>query len=374
MKTNWTLIIGKGLLCLICFMPAAAFSDQQYFLNLFPNPSVNRGYVIIDYAYFDQSLDVFNYSSRLGDTSKPDRASAKFIGLGLKVTENIWLSFEDEDSKGTVIRTVEPLNIETNLAGESLHLRWSIGNWFGFKTQLFAGIADRDQADLDIECYDYGSILIGGNCDNADFRLFDGDLYSQTGEKVYYPVLSTRAGEDRWFIGAVAELVLSPRLTLKQALKYQESEISVVTTSPLFDIQSDFLLNARFGGRRLGDVLTELRNSLPQSTPWKEKSVRYDIGATYTFADSFLAAASIGYVYVGRDQYQADPAKKDYNRNFVLNASLWFAPTKFLATYIRGELSSNYLLGLDPITYNRKTSRFFEHPYGQLSAGIVVSF
>jgi hypothetical protein len=374
MKINWILIIGKGLLYLSCFMPAIAFSDQQYFLNLFPNPSVNRGYVIIDYTYFDQSLDVFNYSSRLGGTSKPERASATFIGLGLKVTENIWLSYEDENSKGTVIRTAEPLNVETDLAGESVHLRWSIGKWLGFKTQLFAGIANRDQADLDIECYDYGDTLLGGNCDNADFRLFDGDLFSQTGEKVYYPVLSTRAEEDRWFIGAVAELVWSPRLTLKQALKYQQSEISVVTTSPLFDIQSDFLLNAQVGGRRLGDALTELRNSLPQSTPWKEKSARYDIGLTYTFADSFLAAASIGYVYVGRDQYQAGSANKDYNHNFVLNASLWFAPSRFLATYIRAEFSSNYLLGLDPITYNRKTSRFFEHPYAQLSAGIIVSF
>jgi hypothetical protein len=374
MKITPTALLVRAMLCLLPFVPQLAISDQQYFLNLFPEPSVNRGYIILDYAYFDESLDVFNYSSRLGGASKPDRASAKFIGLGLKLTDNIWISYEDEDSEGTVVRSAEPLSIETNLAGESLHLRWSIGKWFGFKTQLFIGMADRKQGDLDIECYEYSGVILGGDCDNADFRLFDGDLFSQTGEKVYYPVLSTKADEDRWFAGAVAELQLSSRLTLKQALKYQQAEISVTTTSPLFEIQSDFLLNANFGGRRLGDVLDELRNTLPQDTPWKEKSLRYDIGATYTFTDSLLAAASIGYVHVVRNQYQTSPGLKDYNRNFVVNASLWFAPTRFLATYIRGELTSNYLLGLDPITYNRKTSRFFEHPYGQLSAGIIISF
>jgi len=30
-------------------------------------------------------------------------------------------------------------------------------------------------------------------------------------------------------------------------------------------------------------------------------------------------------------------------------------------------------LGVEPISYNRKTNKFFGHPYGHLSAGIVVS-
>ena len=42
--------------------------------------------------------------------------------------------------------------------------------------------------------------------------------------------------------------------------------------------------------------------------------------------------------------------------------------------FARGEAFPNYLLGVDPLAYNAKSSRFFEHPYGQVTAGFIVSF
>ncbi|MGI9299685.1 MAG: hypothetical protein ACR2PD_04555 [Luminiphilus sp.] len=42
--------------------------------------------------------------------------------------------------------------------------------------------------------------------------------------------------------------------------------------------------------------------------------------------------------------------------------------------FARGEAFSNYLLGVDPLAYNAKSSRFFEHRYGQVTAGFIVSF
>ena len=36
--------------------------------------------------------------------------------------------------------------------------------------------------------------------------------------------------------------------------------------------------------------------------------------------------------------------------------------------------STNYLLGENPLAYNRRSNHLFDHPYGQVSAGIIVNF
>ena len=44
---------------------------------------------------------------------------------------------------------------------------------------------------------------------------------------------------------------------------------------------------------------------------------------------------------------------------------------KALEIYLRGEATTNNVLGFEPIAYNRKSNKFFKHPFGQLSIGFV---
>ena len=44
------------------------------------------------------------------------------------------------------------------------------------------------------------------------------------------------------------------------------------------------------------------------------------------------------------------------------------------SVFLKAEAFSNYLLGVDPLAYTSKTSRFFEHPYGQVSVGFILTF
>ena len=40
---------------------------------------------------------------------------------------------------------------------------------------------------------------------------------------------------------------------------------------------------------------------------------------------------------------------------------------------MRGEAFMHYLAGFEPMAYNRRTAGLFEHPYGQLSIGVVFA-
>ena len=370
-----SIIKSRFLLLVISFFWCSwGLADQLYFQNLFPKPDVKVGYIVLDYSYFDESLDVFNYSEKIDSASKPESATATFKALNLKLGSRLWMSYEQEESKGTVVREAEPLQIETRITGDSLQLRGHLGDLWGHDLYAWVQKTERRQDQLNIDCYSSGGTVVGGDCPTADFKLFDSGVYAATGDKVYLPVLTSEASEERLALGILAEKNLSSRVLLKHTLRYAVSDLDSKTTSPLFEITSPFLLGSNFQGKTLGELIAGIQADLPQSEPWEETSLRYDLGLTFNFANNWLLAGSLGYIKVSRSGYDERAGKVDYDSNIVINGSLWFAPTKGFAAYLRGELSSNYLLGIDPITYNQKTSRFFEHPYGQLSAGIVLSF
>ena len=88
--------------------------------------------------------------------------------------------------------------------------------------------------------------------------------------------------------------------------------------------------------------------------------------------DALFGSLALAFYKVDRADYEPNPDLEDFETNIVLNASLWYTNESF-ALYLRAQASNHYLLGVEPISYNRKTNKFFGHPYGHISAGIVVS-
>ena len=69
-----------------------------------------------------------------------------------------------------------------------------------------------------------------------------------------------------------------------------------------------------------------------------------------------------------------NPNKKDFSKNHLLDLSLFYKVNNYGMLYLKLSASTNYLLGENPLAYNRRSNHLFDHPYGQLSAGLIINF
>ena len=80
------------------------------------------------------------------------------------------------------------------------------------------------------------------------------------------------------------------------------------------------------------------------------------------------------FVKVRRQDYLSNPQKEDFSKNHLLDLSLFYKINTYGIIYLKLSASSNYLLGENPLAYNRRSNHLFDHPYGQLNAGIILNF
>ena len=89
--------------------------------------------------------------------------------------------------------------------------------------------------------------------------------------------------------------------------------------------------------------------------------------------NQFFVTGALRHYAVKRIDYLPAEGREDFTNNTVLNLAVWYEPTASFKAYIRGEASTNNVLGAEPIAYNRKSNKFFAHPFGQLSIGFTFS-
>ena len=159
-------------------------------------------------------------------------------------------------------------------------------------------------------------------------------------------------------------------ILLGHTLKLTASEVEHDSYSPLYDLKSGFLLNTPFNGRTLGSLISELQDDLPQLSPWQEAVIRYDFSASY-FIDDWIVSGSLGALYAKRFNFTDALGREQYTTNSVVTGEIWYQ-FQDGSIYLKGEAFSNYLLGVDPLAYTNKSSRFFEHPYGQVTVGFIL--
>ncbi|MDC0238435.1 hypothetical protein OAL49_08215 [Gammaproteobacteria bacterium] len=343
--------------------------------------------IAAEYTYFDESLDVLDYGSKIESRSKPESADTVNFSISNRFFDRAVVSYQYETTTGRVTRDGEPFELESQIDGHRIESeiflgrerceRISIRDGCGegsdaFMVSAVIGLGMREQEKLEIDCIEDQGVILGGGCDSADFRLLDGDHFLETGERLYYPALTSLAEEQRAYIGLNFRTLILDKIQLNQSLRLQRSKIETGTTSRLFDITDPFLLNTVYHGLSLGLVVDDLKAELPQVTPWYENAFRYEIAGSMPFTDSLFGSLALAFYKVDRPDYEPNPEREDFDNNIVLNASLWYT-TPSLAVYFRAQASNHYLLGIEPISYNRKTNKFFGHPYGHISAGIVVS-
>ena len=323
----------------------------------------------VRHTHFSQDLDVIGYLDSLEGSSRPEKYSQSALSIAYKLGE--WRPLlEYREVSGSVERSSQPFEVESNADYWGVGLAYSSGDSDNGGSAVFQ-LTSAAQDDVTIDCYERSGVVLGGACEEADFQLIDGDLLLETGDTVAFPVLTSSAE------ALSAELALnwwrrwsSYPILLGHTLKITASEVEHDSYSPLYDLQSTFLLNTPFNGKTLGTLISELQNDLPQQSPWQEAVIRYDFSASY-FMDDWIVSGSLGALYAQRFNYDDPLQRTQYNTNFMAAGEVWYQ-FENASVYLKGEAFSNYLWGIDPLAYTNKSSRFFEHPFGQITVGFIL--
>ena len=370
-------VLGRGLdtlpaLCLIAVLVGSSkVHASTLFESLLADKAVNTSFLRGQSSVFDPSLDFVDYLGSLPEGATPNRYERSELRLGY--SGKSWRPFVEYGKiLGSVKRSTQPKEVSSNANFAAAGLTYLTGDGDdGFSYSLTVSRAKQDTVTID--CYERSGVTLGGACSEADFQLIDGDQFLETGEQVAFPVVtsgskatSVELTYDRWQANPKGYLLMG------HSFKFKGSEVEHRNDSPLYDLESQALLNTPFGGQSLGSIITDLREDLPQGDPWRELVVRYDFSASYFF-NNWVAAGSLGALYAKRFDYRDPLGRKQYNTNVTASAEIWYQMTA-ASVFLKAEAFSNYLLGVDPLAYTNKTSRFFEHPYGQLSAGFIVTF
>ncbi len=338
-------------------------------LQLYKEQNVQVG---AEYSYFDLDLDFLDYASKLEGRSTPERNEAIRLDLHLPLAERITLDYQRSDNEGLISRTAQPFKTLTKGFDHQLDATYWLFRSNNYSIFLHAGLKYAKQDPVKLDCYDYsGLVVIGGTCEEADFQLLDGDKYLRTREFEYFPVMETDANTLGFKVGATLTNQFLG-ISTYQYLGFEQTEVNVRLRSALLDITDPFLLQVEFQGLRFGDVLDTISEELPQDEPWLDRTFTLEAGAKRQISSTFFVTGSLTHYMISRDSYILGEQETEYNNNTALNLAIWFEPSDTFSVYLRGETSTNNVLGFEPIAYNRKSSKYFKHPFGQLSLGFTI--
>ena len=163
-------------------------------------------------------------------------------------------------------------------------------------------------------------------------------------------------------------------MNFTHTFSYKTSDINQDYESAILDTTDSFIRGLSIDGNNAGTLLDNFKDELPQKTPWKENTFKYSISNLVPLGNSFGLSTMYSFIKVSRSNFLINPNKEDFTKNHLLDLSLFYKFNDFGILYLKLSASSNYLLGENPLAYNRKSSHLFDHPYGQLNAGLILNF
>ena len=363
------ILIVQGLLIqsLLVLSSEIEFIDSNILYNL-EDPLV----IGFSYGRYDDSLDILNYADKLNST-KPKKATTDSYFISYQFNK-FKLAYESFDSSGSVERISQPKSLETNVDGESFSIAYKILDYDERFIEIGFFKKEEKQEPVTIDCYAFGSTVVGGSCEEAKLRVLDSDIYKSSGDLVYEPVLTTSGDSDSEGI----YLRITPKtlnlLSFVHTFSYKTSDVNQGFQSAILNTTDSFIRGLNIEGRNAGDLLDQFKNELPQETPWKENRFKYSVSKLLPIGKSFALSGMYSFIKVKRKHYINNPTKEDFNNNHLVDLSLFYGINDNILLYMKLSASSNYLLGENPLAYNRRSNHLFDHPYGQLSAGLLINF
>ena len=335
------------------------------FLTLLVWPLQAKQEVSVTTDYFDKNFDIVNYIDKIDTSSIPEQLTRIKLRYNYDVGY-INLGFSAGTERGRITRNVEPYEVSNQFNQYSFHLGQR-SNDKRHHTQLEIGSIQ--QKNITLNCVQRSGVLLGGNCSDADFRLLDGDLLAQTGERAYLPVLRSEASAE---FAKLNYLYYFKFYSLNMSLNGQLSYFNIQhdTQSPLFGLSSDFLLDTVYNGKTLRSVINDIQQELPQQSAWQDLVLTISAEVFYPVGPGRFNS-KLAVLHSEKRDYQQD---QRYKNNLFLELGYEFMVSKDLSIKIYGTAYRHYLQGIQPILYTPKTARFFAHPYGELSLFFSYSF
>ena len=363
-------LLLKGILFFLPFnLCAGEYENIDNIISHNLEGPLTIGYI---HGKFDESLDILNYSDKL-TSIKPKQATTNSYFLSYEWNQ-IKIGYENSESTGKVVRQTFPKSLKTNVDSNSFYASYN----FRETSESFFDIGfftkQEDQDPVTIDCYSFGTTVVGGSCDEAKLRLLDSEVYKASGELVYKPVLKTEGKSESKGI----YLRMSPKelklLNFVHTISYKTSEIEQSFKSDILNTTDSFIRQLTLNGQNAGDLLDNFKEELPQTTPWKENTFKYSLSNLYPIGNKFAISGMFSFIKIKRKNYINNPSKEDFTKNYLLDISFLYQIQENSILYLKLSASSNYLLGENPLAYNRRSNHLFDHPYGQVYAGLLFNF
>ncbi len=261
-----------------------------------------------------------------------DKHTNYIAGLNAGLYKGFSLRYGYLSSKQSVLRAVEPKEINTQYDGHDIRLEylwdfsknWNVAAQFGFR--------NHQVNPLEFTKYKSGILT---------FEKLDGS-----------PIMELASSDHAYLFG----LNLSKELL-------SDFKISIGLEGRFVEVDANFVINESL-----------LQNEAPQQTPWQEQHLVITAAAEWHIWKPFSVAIDFKHYQVWRDNYQAKAGKQDYDNNQQFDFYLFANVYKGLTLYGHAQIMTHYLLGEVPLTYNTRTNHRFNTAYGFISGGFTYHF
>ena len=259
-------------------------------------------------------------------------------------------------------RSIQPKKLKLNAESQSFELffRDDLG------TSSYSLSFKQQKADPQaIECYDFSSLVIG-SCPEANLKItnnkpkyadLDGSLLvidgKNQGLKLKFTHLSNMLILDEYSI----------------FIEVTENKFNWI--SPLEEITSGFIGNLNWDGRRIGDLVTETINLLPQRDKWYTSIIGLTFNKSFKISKNFSFFVEPTVIIV---------KQVDYNNVNNLSNSNWRLKSGInlnafdLDLSFYGAFYYRNLYGFEHISFNQRSEHHFDNNYGLLGISLKYSF
>lgn len=324
--------------------------------------------------YFGEEIDYLDYVNGVAGGTLPKRLTNSAFEVGTSIGRFGKVNYGYIVNQGTATRNTQPLKISSATRAHQIGFSKSVGSAFSHRLLFSLSLQSRLQGDEAIECFERLGVVVGGNCSEADFRLIDGDALLESDEANRLSVLSTSAKSRSALLQVIASRDLGSIGVVTHSVGLKLSSVDFSSRSPLFDIASPFLLSSKIGGVSLGDVIVDVKRRSPQQGSWHEYVFSYGLGLRRDLMRNVSGGLDVAYYRVWRNGYIPAAGQPAFNSNFSFAASVTYNCAQHWSLTLGAEAFTNYLLGVDEMAYNQTTARYFDEPYGRLTAGITFKF
>ncbi|MFL2705658.1 MAG: hypothetical protein ACJ0GU_04685 [Gammaproteobacteria bacterium] len=361
--------------CLLPFNLYVAESIKANDLELFQDINFfedKKTIISISSTNFNKRLDLLNYAENFSETQL-NSSSAEKVSLVHQYNSKLKIGFQYETSSFNLKRLSYPKNLTTDINSYLIFTSFPILDTKSKAYEVEIFLLEDKQKKLTIDCYQFTSEIIVGSCAEANLRFLDSQTYKETGERDYKPALETRGKSLAFGFNLRILQINSKKFKLNQSLGFRRTKVEASFQSDILDIKDSTVLDSKLEGVTIRSIISSFKQDIPQPTPWYENNFKYSLTTLYKISPKLLLSGRLSLMKISRSNYFNNPLKHDFTTNKVLNLGLQYFLTERIVLYSGLGLSNHYLLGTNPLSYNRKSNHLFKHPYGEIHFGLSFS-